>query len=260
MKQVQVDRIRNIAIIAHGSAGKTALAEAILFNAGATNRLGKINEGNTMMDFLPEEISRKISTSSATASIQWDDHQVNLIDTPGYQDFIVDTLYALMVCEGALIIVSAISGVKVQTERLWKIARENDVPCVAFVNKMDRERANFNKAVGDIKTALNANPVPVQIPIGSEADFKGVVDLIRMKAFIYKMDGSGNFEEGDIPAEMVDEVNEYREKLVESAAEGEDALVEKYLDTEELSAGEIIRGLRAGVIAGQVVPVFCGSA
>ncbi|NOY87430.1 MAG: elongation factor G [Deltaproteobacteria bacterium] len=260
MKQVQVDRIRNIAIIAHGSAGKTALAEAILYNAGATSRLGKINEGNTMMDFLPEEISRKISTSSATASIQWDGCQVNLIDTPGYQDFIVDTLYALMVCDGALLILSAISGVKVQTERLWKIARENGVPCVAFVNKMDRERADFKKAFGDVNTVLNANPVPVQVPIGSEADFKGVVDLIRMRAFIYKMDGSGEFEEKDIPAEMADEVNEYREKLVESAAEGEDALVEKYLDTGELSDEEIIRGLRAGVIAGQVIPVFCGSA
>jgi elongation factor G len=176
MKQIQVDNIRNVAIIAHGSAGKTSLAEAVLFNTGATNRLGKVEEGNTVMDFLPEEISKQISTSSATASVEWDGHQINLVDTPGYQDFIADSLFALRICDCALLVVSAVSGVQVQTERLWKVASENGLPGMAIINKMDRERANFHQALEEMRTGLKANPVPVQLPIGAEDSFKGLVD------------------------------------------------------------------------------------
>ena len=260
MKETQTELIRNIAIIAHGSAGKTSLAEAMLFNAGAVNRLGKVEEGNTVMDFLPEEISRQISSSSATATLPWKDHQINIVDTPGFQDFIADALYGLRVSDAVVGVISAVSGVQVNTERLWKEARQQKLPGAVFINKMDRERADFNKAIGEVENKLKTRPVLLQIPIGAEADFKGVVDLISMKACLYEMDGSGKFTENDIPADMADIADDYREKLVEFAAEGDDALVEKYLETGELTDDEVFQGLRAGVVAGDIVPVFCGSA
>jgi elongation factor G len=260
MNQIQTEKIRNIALIAHGSAGKTSLAEASLFSAGAVNRLGKVEEGNTVMDFLPEEISRQISASSATATLEWKGSQINIVDTPGYQDFIADSLFALRVCDGAVAVISAVSGVQVNTERLWKEAREQGLAAAVFINKMDRERADFNKAISDVENKLKARAVLLQIPIGAEADFKGVVDLISMKACIYDMDGSGKFKEEEIPADIKEKAEEYREKLVEFAAEGDDALVEKYLDTGELTEEEVFRGLKAGVIAGDIAPVFCGSA
>jgi len=260
MKETQTDKIRNIATIAHGSAGKTSLVEAILFNSGAVNRLGRVEEGNTVMDFLPEEISRQISASSATATIDWDNHQINIVDTPGYQDFIADSLFAIRVSGSVLMVISAVSGVQVNTERLWKEARKAELPGIAFINKMDRERADFNKSLMEIKDVLKANPVLIQLPIGSEADFKGIVDLLSMKACIYKTDGSGKFDEQDIPDNLAAEAESYREKLIEFAAEGEEELIEKYLETGELSDEEIFRGLKTGVLAGDIVPVFCGSA
>ena len=150
MKEIQTEQIRNIAIIAHGSAGKTSLTEAVLFNAGAVNRLGKVEEGNTVTDFLPEEISRQISSSSATATLPWKDHQINIVDTPGYQDFIADSLYGLSVSDAVVAVISAVSGVQVNTERLWKEAREQNLPGAVFINKMDRERADFSKAIGEV--------------------------------------------------------------------------------------------------------------
>ena len=182
MKQYEIDNIRSVVTIGHGGSGKTSLAEAVIFNAGAINRLGRVEEGNTVMDFLPEEMSRNNSTSLAAANFDWKGTQFNMVDTPGYQDFIADALFALSVCEGALLVASAVSGVRVQTEKLWRKARENGIPAVAFINMMDRERANFRNAVDDIKTVLKANPVPIQIPIGAENSFEGVIDLISMKA------------------------------------------------------------------------------
>jgi len=260
MKETQTEQIRNVAIIAHGGAGKTSLTEAVLFNSGAVNRLGKVEEGNTVMDFLPEEISRQISSSSATATLPWKDHQINIIDTPGYQDFIADSLFALRVSDAVVAVISAVSGVQVNTERLWKEARGQNLPGAVFINKMDRERADFNKAIGEVENTLKTRPVLLQIPIGAEAGFKGVVDLISMKACIYEMDGSGKFTEQDIPADMSAAAEDYREKLVEFAAEGDDALVEKYLESGQLTDDEVFQGLRAGVISGDIVPVFCGSA
>ena len=260
MSQIQTDQIRNIVLLAHGGAGKTSLAEAALFNAGAVNRLGKVEEGNTVMDFLPEEISRKISASSSTAAFQWKGSQINIVDTPGFQDFIADALFALRVCDGAVAVVSAVSGVQVNTERLWKEAREQGLAAAVFINKMDRERADFNKVISQVESVLKARPVLLEIPIGAEADFKGLVDLISMKACLYEMDGSGKFREEQIPADLSEMAAQYREKLVEFAAEGDDALVEKYLETGELTQEEVFRGLRAGVVAGDIVPVFCGSA
>ncbi|MFV1957092.1 MAG: elongation factor G [bacterium] len=260
MKGYEAENIRNITIIGHGSAGKTSLAESIMFDAGVTNRMGTIGDGNTVMDFLPEEVSRQISTSSATASFEWMENQINIVDTPGYQDFVADALYALRVCEGALLVVGAVSGVRAQTERLFKFARENNAGMIAFVNKMDRERADFDKAIGEMGSVLGANPIPLQLPIGKEASFEGVVDLLTMKACIYSKDGSGNFEEKDIPDQLQGQADEYREKLVEAAAESEDELVEKYLEEGDLTDDEILRGLRTGVIEGDILPVLCGSA
>ncbi|MEE8319933.1 MAG: elongation factor G [bacterium] len=260
MKGYEAENIRSIAIIGHGSAGKTSLAETIMFDAGVTNRMGTINDGNTVMDFLPEEISRQISTSSATASLEWKENQINIVDTPGYQDFIADALYALVVCEGALLVVGAVSGVRAQTERLYKFAKENNAGMIAFVNKMDRERADFDRAIGEMESTLGANPVLTQLPIGKEASFEGVVDLLTMKACIYSKDGTGNFEEKDIPDQLKGQADEYREKLVEAAAESEDELVEKYLEEGGLTDEEILRGLRTGVVTGDILPVFCGSA
>ena len=260
MKGYEAENIRSIAIIGHGSAGKTSLAETIMFDAGVTNRMGTIDDGNTVMDFLPEEISRQISTSSATASLEWKENQINIVDTPGYQDFIADALYALVVCEGALLVVGAVSGVRAQTERLYKFAKENNAGMIAFVNKMDRERADFDRAIGEMESTLGANPVLTQLPIGKEASFEGVVDLLTMKACIYSKDGTGNFEEKDIPDQLKGQADEYREKLVEAAAESEDELVEKYLEEGDLTDEEILRGLRTGVVTGDILPVFCGSA
>ncbi len=260
MKGYEVENIRNVAIIAHGSAGKTSLAESMVFDAGLTNRVGSINDGNTVMDFLPEEISRQISTSAATTTLKWQDTLVGLIDTPGYQDFTADALYALRVCEGALLVVGAVSGVRSQTERLYGVARKNGAGVIAFVNKMDRERADFEKAVEQLSSVLSANPVLLQLPIGKEASFEGIVDLLSMKACVYSKDASGKFEEKDIPDDMKASAEEYREKLVETAAEGEDELVEKYLDEGNLTNEEIARGLRAGVVSGEIMPVLCGSA
>jgi len=260
MSQMETGQIRNIVLLAHGGAGKTSLAEASLFNAGAINRLGKVEEGNTVMDFLPEEISRQISASLATAAFQWKANQINIVDTPGYQDFIADALFALRVCDGGIAVVSAVSGVQVNTERLWKEAREQGLAMAVFVNKMDRERADFSKAIQEVESVLKARPVVLEIPIGAEADFKGLVDLISMKACFYEMDGSGKCREEPIPADLAGIAGEYREKLVEFAAEGDDALVEKYLETGELDQEEVFRGLRAGVVAGDIVPVFCGCA
>ena len=260
MKGYEAENIRSIAIIGHGSAGKTSLAETIMFDAGVTNRMGTIDDGNTVMDFLPEEISRQISTSSATASLEWKENQINIVDTPGYQDFIADALYALVVCEGALLVVGAVSGVRAQTERLYKFAKENNAGMIAFVNKMDRERADFDRAIGEMESTLGANPVLTQLPIGKQASFEGVVDLLTMKACIYSKDGTGNFEEKDIPEQLKGQADEYREKLVEAAAESEDELVEKYLEEGDLTDEEILRGLRTGVVTGDILPVFCGSA
>ncbi len=261
MKSYAPEQIRNIGIIAHQSAGKTSLAEAMLFNAGGTNRLGKVTEGNTVFDFLSEEIRRQISTSSAIGFAEWKGNLINMVDTPGYQDFFVDVLNSLRVCEGAYLIVSAVSGVKVQTERVFRLARDEDhIPVIAFVNKMERERANFLKAVGDMETILKVRPLPLQLPMGAEDKFAGVIDLIDMKARFIKRDGSGQAEVKDIPAEFAEEAKAWREKVLEAAAEADDALLEKYLGGGSLTREEVSHGIQHGTRTGSFIPVLCGSA
>ena len=260
MGQFDTGKIRNLGIVAHGGAGKTSLAEAILFDTGMIDRLGRVDDGSSTMDFEPEEIKRKISITSALDHCEWDGHSIHIVDTPGYGNFIADTRACMRTLDCAVVILSAISGVKAQTEEIWNWANEFEIPRIAFVNKMDRDRASFLRAIDDMETSLGARGVAIQMPIGVEADFQGVIDLITMKACFYAKDGSGTYTEGAIPAEYADEAARLREQLVETAAEAYDALTEKYLEAGELTEEEILDGLRVGTMRNTFTAVLCGSA
>jgi elongation factor G len=256
---VDIRQLRNVGIIAHGGAGKTSLAEALLFNAKATDRMGRVDDGSSYFDYDPEEIRRKITIGTSFHHYAWNKVEVTLADTPGYINFEADTRACMRVLDGAVLLVNAVSGVEVQTEKMWKFAVDSDVPVVAFISKMDRERADFEKAVEEIADILRVSAVPVQLPIGREAGFKGVVDLFRMKAIVYRGD-TGEFDVTDIPADIAGEAKKAREKLVEASAESDDALIEKYLEGAELSEEEIRKGFTAGMLAKKFLPVLCGSA
>jgi elongation factor G len=253
-----VDSLRNIALIAHGGAGKTSVAEAMLYNAGETKRLGRVEEGNTAMDFEPEEIKRTSSISSGFHQLSWKKHTVTLIDTPGDQNFFSDTKSCLQAADGAVVVIDAVDGVKVQTEQAWEFAKEFDQPVVIFINKLDRERADFARTFQDAKGAFEPKPIILQLPIGAEADFKGVVDLINSKALIYDTGGKG--KAGDIPPELQDSVETEKEELIENIAEADDELVERYLEGETLTEDELKAALRNGTLSRTFVPVVCGSA
>lgn len=257
MSNIDVDKIRNIAVIAHGGAGKTALVEAILFNAGSINRFGSVESGTTTTDYEPEEIDRKITITSSVAFCTWNNYRINVIDTPGFINFIEDTRGCLKAVDGAVVIVSALSGVKAETQKVWGYASDFEIPGVVFVNKMDKDNANFSRAIGDLEKVFKSGALPLQIPIGSGNTFTGVVDLIKQKAMIFK---DGKATESEIPSDMLPEVEEYRKNLVEKIAEADDSLLEKYLEGESLSDDEIIRGIREGCLTKRFVPVTCGSA
>jgi elongation factor G len=260
MGQFDTSKIRNLGIVAHGGAGKTSLAEAILFDTGMIDRLGRVDDGSATMDFEPEEIKRKISITSALDHCEWDGHSIHIVDTPGYGNFIADTRACMRTLDCAVVILSAISGVKAQTEEIWNWANEFEIPRIAFVNKMDRDRASFLRAIDDMEKSLGARGVAVQMPIGTETDFQGVIDLITMKACFYAKDGSGNYTEGAIPAEYVEEAVRLREHMVEIVAEAYDELTEKYLEAGELSEADILDGLRVGTMRNTFTAVLCGSA
>jgi len=260
MSKYDTTKIRNFGIVAHGGAGKTSLTEAILFNSGMTTRLGRVDDGSSNMDFEPEEIKRGITITSSLHHCDWNGHSMHIVDTPGFSNFLHDTRNCLRILGGSVLIVSAISGVKAQTEVIWKWCEEFEVPRIAFVNKMDRERADFLKAVDDMSKSLGCRAVAVVMPIGQEENFRGVVDLVTMKARIFNPDGSGKYEETEIPEEVRSQAEDLRFQLVEAAAEADDQLMEKYLETEELSNDEILLGLREGTLTGTFVPVLCGSA
>lgn len=260
MGQFETSKIRNLGIVAHGGAGKTSLAEAILFDTGMIDRLGRVDDGTSTMDFEPEEIKRKISITSALDHCEWNGHSIHIVDTPGYGNFIADTRACMRTLDGGVVILSAISGVKAQTEEIWNWANEFEIPRIAFVNKLDRERANFFRAIDDMEKALGARGVAIQMPIGLEAAFEGVIDLITMKAWFYAKDGSGKFTEGAIPADCADEAGRLRERMVETVAEAYDALTEKYLEVGELTEEEIVDGLRVGTMRNTFTAVLCGAA
>ncbi|RLB67700.1 MAG: elongation factor G [Deltaproteobacteria bacterium] len=260
MAKFETEKLRNLGIVGQGDAGKTSLVEALLFNTGMTDRLGKVDDGSSNMDFEPEETKRKITITSTLHHCEWNSHDLHIVDTPGYTNFLHDTRACMRVLGGAVLMISAVDGVKAQTQNLWHWADEFEVPRIAFINKLDRERADYLKAVDDMETSLKCRPVAVNMPIGQEADFKGVIDLIAMKARIFKFDEKGTYDEVDIPEEYLEDAERLHVALVEACAEADDELMEKYLETEELSDEELLRGLREGTLTGVFTPVFCGSA
>lgn len=260
MKQYSADRIRNIGLFAHGGAGKTSLTEAFLFDAKSTTRLGKVEEGNTVTDYDPDEIKRGISVSAALAPVEWRDTKINVIDAPGYADFVGDMKSALRVADAAIIVIDASAGVEVGTEQAWRLAEERGIPRLLFINKMDRENADFGRAIASAREAFGIAVAPIQFPIGAEKGFKGVVDLFGEQAHVYADNGSGSFESGPIPDELREDEQTYRRQLIESIADHDEALMMRYLDDEEISSEELCEGLRKCVTSGAVVPVLVGSA
>jgi elongation factor G len=260
MKRVEPITIRNIGTFGHGGEGKTSLVEAILFNTGENTRLGRVDDGSSLMDFEPEEINRKISISASLSHFEWNKHQFHIIDTPGYANFIAEAKASMRVVDGVIVVVGGNSEVKVQTETVWGYANEFQIPRILYVSKMDTERANFLKVAEEVKKIFPSQPaVPVQLPIGGEGSFKGVVDLIQRKAYLYREDGSGQFELKDVPPDMKEEVERLREKLVETVVEMDDQLMEKYLESGEVSIEEIVQCLRKGTMERKLVPAVCGS-
>ncbi|MGE5238922.1 MAG: elongation factor G [Chloroflexota bacterium] len=257
MTRLDVAGIRNFAVISHSGAGKTSLTEAMLYTAGAIDRLGTVDAGNTTTDFEPEEIARKISVSSAVAFCDWKNTRLNIVDTPGFINFIEDTRGCLRAVDGALVIASAISGVKAETQKVWQYAGEFEVPRLVFINKMDKESANFSMALGDIEKSFEGEAIPLLLPLGQGEKFRGVIDLVSMKALVHE---GGKYVETEIPADELQAADEFRKKLVEKIAEADDALLEKYLEGGELTAEEIRKGIREACLTRRFTPVACGSA
>ncbi len=260
MSGVGIARIRNVAIVAHGGAGKTSLTEALLFDAGATSRLGRIEDGTTVTDFDEDEIKRRMSVSSAFAFCEWKGYKLNLIDTPGASIFFTDTRNCMRVIDGAVVVVSSVSGVKVQTEKVWTFAESEGLARMIFVNKLDLEQGDFFRTLEDIRQHLCPAAIPIQLPIGIYTSFVGVVDLLRMKALVYQDERMGKFSEGEIPPDLRPKAEQLRAALVEAVADSDDTLLERYLEVGTLSHEELKVGLQRAVIGGRLIPVLCGSA
>ncbi len=267
-RKTPLERYRNIGIMAHIDAGKTTTTERILFYTGVSHKLGEVHDGAAVMDWMEQEQERGITITSAATTCFWKgmdqsfpEHRINIIDTPGHVDFTIEVERSLRVLDGACAVFCAVGGVEPQSETVWRQANKYEVPRMAFVNKMDRAGANFFRVVGQVKDRLGANPIPIQVPIGAEEAFQGVVDLIKMKAIYWDEETQGmRFEEKDIPAELQDVAAEWREKMVEAAAEANEELMNKYLEEGDLSEADIRAGLRQRTIANEIVPMMCGSA
>ncbi len=251
--------LRNVAIIGHGGTGKTSLCEAFLFTAGKTDRPGRVDDGSSGMDYEPEEQKRRISISAAVNFFDWDKHKINIIDTPGDSNFSFDTKSCLRIIDSVIIVIDAVSGVEFQTQKVWEYANEFKLPRIIYINRMDRERADFFKSIGSVKEKLGKKATPIFLPIGKENGFKGIVDLLAMKAYLFD-DPKGTYKSMDIPADMKGDAEAYRETMVEDIAECDEALMDKYLESGELSPEELTTGLRKGIISGALLPVICGSA
>jgi elongation factor G len=260
MKDYTPDKIRNVALIGHGASGKTSLASAVLFDGGATGRLTKVDKGNTVTDFEPEEIDRKISISSALCFVEWNGHKINLLDTPGYSNFLWDTRAGLRAVDAAAVIVCGVAGVEVGTEKVWAMVEELGLPRIFGINKLDRENSGFDRTLAEIQEFFGRQAVPIQIPIGSEKDFRGVIDVLQQKAYVFDKDESGKFKTEAVPAELQAEVERRYKDLVEMVAENDEKLMEKYLEKGELTPEEVLAGFRDGVRKHQIYPVFAVSA
>jgi elongation factor G len=253
-------RIRNVALVGHRGSGKTSVNEALLFTAGAINRLGSVADGSTVSDAASDEKAREMSISASLSSFRWQDRKINLIDTPGEPSFVADALAALRVCESAVFVVNGVMGVEVTTSRLWERASQLGLARTIFVNMLDRERADFFRSLESLKQAFGPHVVATEIPIGSEHELEGVIDLIDMKAYRYEEAGRDNCQEIEIPSELADQAQEFREKLMDEVAEVSDELMERYLEGEEISHDETVNALKTGVTEGHLFPVTCGAA
>ncbi|ACD95064.1 elongation factor G [Trichlorobacter lovleyi] len=255
-----LDKYRNIGIMAHIDAGKTTTTERILYYTGVSHKIGEVHEGTATMDWMEQEQERGITITSAATTCEWNDHRINIIDTPGHVDFTIEVERSLRVLDGAVAVFCSVGGVEPQSETVWRQADKYRVPRIAFINKMDRIGADFFRGVQMIKDRLKANPVPLQLPVGKEDYFKGIVDLVRMKAIIWDEESLGaKFHEEEIPADLLDEAKEWRDKLIEEISSHDDALMEKYLGGEELTEAEIMAAIRSCTINIQIIPVVCGS-
>lgn len=259
-RSIPLERTRNIGIAAHIDAGKTTTTERILFYSGVVHKIGEVHEGTAVTDWMAQERERGITITAAAISTQWRDHQINIIDTPGHVDFTIEVERSMRVLDGVITVLCSVGGVQPQTETVWRQADRYQVPRIIFVNKMDRTGANFFKVYGQVCDRLRANAIPIQLPIGSESEFRGVIDLINMTARIYNDDLGKDMIDTEIPEDMQDLVEEYRTKLIEAVAETDDALMEKYLEGEEFTLEEIQTAVRKGTISGSMVPMLCGSA
>jgi elongation factor G len=259
-RAIPLERVRNIGIAAHIDAGKTTTTERILFYSGMVHKLGEVHEGTAVTDWMEQERERGITITAAAITTSWKDHKINIIDTPGHVDFTIEVERSMRVLDGVIAVFCSVGGVQPQSETVWRQANRYNVPRLAFVNKMDRTGANFFKVYDQIRDRLRANAVPIQIPIGAEDQFQGIVDLITMRGIIYKDDLGQDIEEIEIPTDLVELAQEYREKLLEAVAETDDSLTEKYLEGQELSEAEIRQGIRQGTIVGTIMPMLCGSA
>ncbi len=251
--------LRNVVIVGHGSTGKTSLAESFLFVSGKTDRLGRVDEGTSSLDYEPEEQKKRISISAATTSVDWQKCKLNIIDTPGDSNFAFDTQSCLRIGDAAIVVIDAVSGVEFQTQKVWEFADEYKLPRFVFINRMDRERADFQSAMGTIKEKMDVKVTPVCLPIGAHDSFRGIVDLLSMQALLYD-DLKGAFKIADIPADMKEAAQKFRETMVEDIAESDEAMMDKYLDAGELTDEELRLGLKSGVQSGAIIPVACGSA
>ncbi|MFO7979565.1 MAG: elongation factor G [Candidatus Aminicenantes bacterium] len=260
MKHYSADKIRNVALVGHGSSGKTSLTSAFLFDSKMTNRLTRVDKENTITDYDPDEKKRKISINSALCHLEWNSHKINLIDCPGYSNFLWDARASLRAVDAGALFVCAASGVEVGTEKCWGMLEELDLPRIFIVNKLDRENADFSRTVDSIQDFFGRQAVPVQIPLGSEQDFKGVVDLIKKKAYVFQDGDSGSFKEVDIPDEMKKEVEKKAEELTEMIAENDEKLMESYFEKGELSPDELIEGFKKSIFKSQLFPIFMSSA
>ena len=259
-RKTPLNRIRNIGIAAHIDAGKTTTSERILFYTGVSHKIGEVHDGAATMDWMEQEKERGITITSAATTWFWKDYQINLIDTPGHVDFTIEVERSMRVLDGAVAVFCSVGGVQPQSETVWRQANKYGVPRMVFVNKMDRIGANFYNVEEQINARIKANPVPINIPIGAEDSFKGVIDLIQMKAIVWNDETMGaKYDIEDIPADLREKANEYREKLVEAAAEQDEALMEKYLGGEELTVEEIKKGIKAGCLSMSLIPMLCGS-
>src|SRR5438132_9810865 len=257
MKVYTAEHIRNVALISHVGTGKTSLVDAALYDTGAVTRQGKVDEGSSVADNDPDELKRRMTLNAKVLPVEWKNTKINFIDTPGYADFVGEVKAALRVADAALVVVTAEKGVEVGTELTWQYADERNLPRMVLVNKLDRENTSFDNALKSLRDRFGLNVVPLQIPIGEQSGFRGVVDLVSQKA--YTFEGGNKVQEVAIPADLKDRISTYREQLIESAVESDDAVMEKFLEGEELSDEEVLSVVKKGTRSGQLIPVLCGA-